>query len=370
MRPTRPLARRVLTGTAALLVALVTGLGPASADDGNGNGRGNGPGSERGRDREESAAVTEDTDTNDGGTPDDVADDGDNAHPSGRDRSVEDGDGTQGRSSSDPDDDGRGPDRSNGGADKPDGPGGVDPADQDGNNGCGNDDDFEDDNEGWCGRRPQSGSAPAAAQEDRPPSSGHPCEGEMADGDRERCAHVAPAAADSCGQGASCARRAEAAGSARRSDTGRAADGDVAAPSECTGAMSAADGADCEGVRTASCTHPDMLGASSPCAQSFIGDRRPVGTSPRAIEAVTVGGAAVTSRAAKAEAEVLSSGFDADAVLAAQVDGDAAGTGDADDGGLGGVLALTGFGLLALAVVAIGFLAAGEVARRRDAARG
>ncbi|HYP24319.1 MAG TPA: hypothetical protein VEV43_12160, partial [Actinomycetota bacterium] len=31
----------------------------------------------------------------------------------------------------------------------------VDKADQDGNNGCGNDDDFEDDNEGWCGRKPK-----------------------------------------------------------------------------------------------------------------------------------------------------------------------------------------------------------------------
>ena len=87
------------------------------------------------------------------------ADDGDNKHPSGKDRSVESGgSGTQGRSSSDPDDDGRGPDRSNGGADNADGSGGVDKADQDGNNGCGNDDDFEDDNEGWCGRHPKKDS--------------------------------------------------------------------------------------------------------------------------------------------------------------------------------------------------------------------
>jgi hypothetical protein len=76
----------------------------------------------------------------------DVPDDGDNAHPSGRDRSVEPGgSGTQGRSASDPDGD------ENGGADKPGGPGGVDLDDQDGNNGCGNDDDFEDDNNGNCG---------------------------------------------------------------------------------------------------------------------------------------------------------------------------------------------------------------------------
>ncbi|MBW3659674.1 MAG: hypothetical protein KY457_13620 [Actinobacteria bacterium] len=98
---------------------------------------------------------TEDNDTNDGDTPNNVADDGDNAHPSGQDRSVEHGQsGNQGNAQSDPDDDGRGPDRSNGGVDQPNGEGGVDKADQDGNNGCGNDDDFEDDNEGWCGRPP------------------------------------------------------------------------------------------------------------------------------------------------------------------------------------------------------------------------
>jgi len=77
--------------------------------------------------------------------------DGDNAHPSGKDRSVEPGgSGTQGNSPSDPDDDGRGPDRLNEGTDKPGQGGGVDTDDQDGNNGCGNDDDFEDDNEGLC----------------------------------------------------------------------------------------------------------------------------------------------------------------------------------------------------------------------------
>jgi hypothetical protein len=87
----------------------------------------------------------------------DIPDSGDNAHPSGNDRSVEHGRSlTQGNSHSDPDDDGRGPDRSNGGDDKqPNGAGGVDKADQDNNNGCGNDDDFEDDNEGWCGRKPK-----------------------------------------------------------------------------------------------------------------------------------------------------------------------------------------------------------------------
>ncbi|MFP5322685.1 MAG: hypothetical protein ACLGIC_12680 [Acidimicrobiia bacterium] len=98
-----------------------------------------------------SAEITEDDDDNDGGTPNNVVDDGDNEHPSGKDRSVEPGrSGNQGNAQSDPDDDGRGPDRSNGGVDQPGGEGGVDQADQDGNNGCGNDDDFEDDNEGLC----------------------------------------------------------------------------------------------------------------------------------------------------------------------------------------------------------------------------
>lgn len=69
-----------------------------------------------------------------------------NDHPSGKDRTgTSGGSGTQGKSTSDPDG------MSNGGADKPGGDGGFD-ADKDGNNGCGNDDDFEDDNNGWCGK--------------------------------------------------------------------------------------------------------------------------------------------------------------------------------------------------------------------------
>ena len=125
--------------------------------------------------RTTTTAVTEDTDTNDGDTPNNVADDGDNKHPSGKDKSVErGGSGNQGNSTSDPDDDGRGPDRSNGGADKPDGPGGVDLADQDGNNGCGNDDDFEDDNEGWCGAKPKP-ETPAAEPAEQPAAEDGSC---------------------------------------------------------------------------------------------------------------------------------------------------------------------------------------------------
>jgi hypothetical protein len=72
-------------------------------------------------------------------------------HPSGRDKHCEKGgSGTQGRSPSEPVADGRGPDRNDRGTDKPGYDGGLYPQDQDGNNGCGNDHDFEDDNEGWC----------------------------------------------------------------------------------------------------------------------------------------------------------------------------------------------------------------------------
>ncbi|OGY26917.1 MAG: hypothetical protein A2Z42_00805 [Candidatus Woykebacteria bacterium RBG_19FT_COMBO_43_10] len=92
----------------------------------------------------------------------DEPDEGDNLHPSGKDRSIEHGrSGTQGKSDSDPDENGKGPDRSNGGLDKQlHGSGGVDREDQDNNNGCGNDDDFEDDNEGWCGQKPKDVSHP------------------------------------------------------------------------------------------------------------------------------------------------------------------------------------------------------------------
>ncbi len=79
--------------------------------------------------------------------PDELGDT-DNRHPSGKDKHCEAGkSGTQGKAKSDPDDNGKGPERTNGGMDQAGGPGGADHADQDGNNGCGNEDDFEDDNE-------------------------------------------------------------------------------------------------------------------------------------------------------------------------------------------------------------------------------
>lgn len=97
--------------------------------------------------------ITENNDTNDNGTLNNVVDNGDNLHPSGKDRSVELGKSdSQGKARSDPDDNGRGPNRSNGGPDKPGGSGGIDKI-QDGNNGC-DKLDREDDNEGWCGKKP------------------------------------------------------------------------------------------------------------------------------------------------------------------------------------------------------------------------
>ena len=64
-------------------------------------------------------------------------------HPSGKDRDNENGgSGSQGKSGSDPDGD------ENGGSDKPGQGGGASSGDQDGNNGSGNDTDFEDDNRG------------------------------------------------------------------------------------------------------------------------------------------------------------------------------------------------------------------------------
>ena len=77
-------------------------------------------------------------------------DEGDNRHPSGKDRSEEMGNSqTQGKSQSDPDEK-ENAYGGNSGNDKIGYDGGSDKGDQDGNNGCGNDDDFEDDNNGNC----------------------------------------------------------------------------------------------------------------------------------------------------------------------------------------------------------------------------
>jgi hypothetical protein len=62
----------------------------------------------------------------------------------------------QGYSPSDPDG------TTNGGPDKPGEVGGFND-DKDGNNGCGNDSDREDDNNGWCGRKPAPSVTPTVA---------------------------------------------------------------------------------------------------------------------------------------------------------------------------------------------------------------
>ena len=73
--------------------------------------------------------------------------DGPSLHPSGNNRYIENGkSGTQGKAASDPDG------LYNYGVDQFGLGGGLYLSDQDGNNGCGNDQDFEDDNNGLCGR--------------------------------------------------------------------------------------------------------------------------------------------------------------------------------------------------------------------------
>ena len=168
-KPRRPrhsalLAALMVVGLMVFMATPAFAHHKADHEQGQGNSNEAGAVSDRDGDADSSSstAYTEDNDTNDGGTPNNVSDEGDNAHPSGKDRSVENGgSGTQGKSESNPDDS-KGPMRYEGalGDDKPNGPGGTDLADQDGNNGCGNDDDFDDDNNGWCGK-PKVAPAPA-----------------------------------------------------------------------------------------------------------------------------------------------------------------------------------------------------------------
>ena len=155
MQHTRPLAKgaALTVGAMALVTGpLASGTWAAEKEPARPDRTERAERAERAERDDDTSVVTEDDDTNDGNTPNNVVDE-ENDHPSGKDRSVEfGGSGNQGAAAHDPDDDGNGPDRSNGGLDQPDGDGGEDLADQDGNNGCGNDDDFEDDNEGLCGK--------------------------------------------------------------------------------------------------------------------------------------------------------------------------------------------------------------------------
>jgi hypothetical protein len=148
--------RRVTAGMAILGLLVLFAL-PALAHHKDGHGKGNpklpaSGGSDHDGDADSSSSTSmEDPHT---------ADAGDNMHPSGKDKSYEAGkSGNQGKSESDPDGD------ENGGIDKPGGTATArgDLDDQDGNNGCGNDDDFEDDNNGNCLRRGQQGEESGGA---------------------------------------------------------------------------------------------------------------------------------------------------------------------------------------------------------------
>ena len=149
------MARRTTGFAVALITAMmVVLLAPASAIAHHKESHPNG-----------ASSVTEDDDGDGHPNAPDPKGDADNRHPSGKDRHAEGGaSGSQGNSASEPDANGSGPERDEGGLDKPGGAGGLDVLDQDGNNGCGNDDDFEDDNEGLClGRLKKAEAAEAAA---------------------------------------------------------------------------------------------------------------------------------------------------------------------------------------------------------------
>ena len=152
----------VLTVVAAVFALMVLTIAPAYAHhkDGHDNGGKNESTENGDNGSNETSDHDGDADSDEGTTMEDSHEDeadatpSDNQHPSGKDRSGENGgSGNQGKSESNPDDS-KGPMRYEGGLgdDKPGGPGGTDRDDQDGNNGCGNDDDFDDDNNGWCGK--------------------------------------------------------------------------------------------------------------------------------------------------------------------------------------------------------------------------
>ncbi len=89
----------------------------------------------------------------------DVSDNGQSQHPSGKERNTEHGKSqTQGKSESNPD--GNGADKRRDAKDGSDaGTQGI--SDYDDNNGCGNDHDFADDNNGNCGGRSESNPSPS-----------------------------------------------------------------------------------------------------------------------------------------------------------------------------------------------------------------
>jgi hypothetical protein len=145
----------------------------------NGRASASGGGSDHDGDADNESALTTEDDDADGVS--NAGDTNESHHPSGKDKFLENGkSGNQGKSESDPDDnvgpmrreeppcdnDPRGADKC---TDKPGGSGGHDTLDQDGNNGCGNDQDFDDDNNGWCGK-------PTVVVETPPPPTVQPTE--------------------------------------------------------------------------------------------------------------------------------------------------------------------------------------------------
>jgi hypothetical protein len=158
------MARRssILVLLAALALGLMTAAPAVAHHREKHDNRKAGGGSDHDGDADNGSTVT--TEDNDADGVSNAGDTNESRHPSGKDRFLEKGgSGNQGKSESDPDDnvgpmrreeppcddDPRGADKC---TDKPGGSGGHDTLDQDGNNGCGNDQDFDDDNNGWCGK--------------------------------------------------------------------------------------------------------------------------------------------------------------------------------------------------------------------------
>jgi hypothetical protein len=153
MRPHRRISGSVLVGAFALVLAgMVPAMAHHKSDHAGGppaTVQGGGGGGDKDGDADSNTETALADSTSADAQPDNY-----NQHPSGKDKSGEaGGSGTQGKSESDPDS------GDNGGIDKAGGLAteGGDTDDQDGNNGCGNDDDFEDDNNGNCGPKPGNG---------------------------------------------------------------------------------------------------------------------------------------------------------------------------------------------------------------------
>lgn len=102
----------------------------------------------------------------------DIPDNGTSQHASGHDRNTEHGkSGTQGKSESNPD--GNGADKRRNASDGAQG-GTQGYGDYDDNNGCGNDNDFADDNNGNCGGKPKPSHSPKPSPSPKPSTTPSP----------------------------------------------------------------------------------------------------------------------------------------------------------------------------------------------------